>query len=116
MKGPSSDPPEHELRLKVGEEHRIKLEGLGSAGYDWDLTLVGPEDLIRWSLEPVASESLDQVASRGSLPPDNVSLDKMLIINALQPGHIKLILRQRRPWERDRPPLKEIILDLQITG
>jgi predicted secreted protein len=113
MKGLSSEPLE--LRLKVGEKHRMRLEGLGSAGYDWNLELEGPEDVISWLLEP-AGEAPPPAAQPGGLPPDNTSLSKMLIITALRPGQAKLILTSRRPWEKETPDRETIRLHLQVSA
>jgi len=93
----------------------MRLEGLGSAGYDWSATVQGPRDVIRWSLEP-AYEASDAAAPPGGLPPDNISPEMMLIITALRPGRVRLILIHRRPWEAGKPPRREISLDLQILG
>jgi predicted secreted protein len=112
MKELSSQPLE--LRLKVGEKHRMRLEGLGSAGYDWNLELEGPEDVIRWLLEP-AGEAPAPAAAPGGLPPDNTSPGKMLIITALRPGQTKLILTSRRPWEKETPHREEICLHLHVS-
>jgi predicted secreted protein len=105
----------HEVRLRVGEKHTIRLKGLGSAGYQWNLSLQGPGDLLRWTLEPV-SESHGPAVSPGDLPPDNYSPDEELTITALKPGHVRMILNHSRAWERDRQPLEVICVDIQISA
>ena len=35
---------------------------------------------------------------------------------AIAPGHARLLLEYRRPWERDAPPAEEIAFDIRVRN
>jgi predicted secreted protein len=111
MRGQSSEL--HKIRLKVGDEHHLRLKGLGSAGYDWKLALEGLPEIVKWDMLPVSIQ--EHPAIPGGLPPDSSNVDSELIITALHPGRTRIRLSLCRAWEKDRPPLNETILDIAVS-
>jgi predicted secreted protein len=90
------DPPRH-LTLRVGEEREIELPSLGTAGFAWEHEVEGGADAVDvdWRRLPLA----------GGRP-----------VGESGPGRARVRLFQRRPWERERPPLHEHELQLEVRA
>jgi predicted secreted protein len=102
----------HEVHLRKGEIYKINLGGLGSAGYVWTYTIESSSDIINVTTEQV--ETLP-VPSHPEKIPYTSNTDTMFIIKAIKTGNTKIIFNLKRPWEKTKPPLKEITLDLTIS-
>jgi predicted secreted protein len=101
------------IELKVGERYVLKLQGLGAAGYTWEYAVEGVGNVVAVSKE--TSDAPPQTET-GELLPPGYSRDELVTIKALEPGHITIRFVQRRPWEKDKPPLKEHVLEVYIES
>jgi predicted secreted protein len=81
-----------EADVSVGQEHELRLPGLGAAGYRWSLA-PGQEDL------PVSARPVP-VPPPSTPPAPGASADEGFLVSASQPGEYQLRFEQRRPWER----------------
>jgi Chagasin family peptidase inhibitor I42 len=95
-----------EIVLGVGEDQGIALGSLSTAGYVWEPTIEGPEDVVDVSSGP--SESSDPVKP-------GVSRAETVVVRGLRPGHVTLRLAQRRPWE-EGPPLREHAVQVTVQS
>jgi predicted secreted protein len=79
------------LEMTVGEERNVELPGLGTAGYVWDVEIVGAGAIdVHWI----------RGDPRGSLPcPPGQSAPEVASIRAVAPGDDELRLYQHRRWE-----------------
>jgi predicted secreted protein len=111
MKESSLEP--HKISLRVGGTHQLKLEGPGSTGYTWEYVIEGSLGVVGISIEQLGEPPRHP---RGGPIPDTYSLDTLFVITALKQGTTKVRLFLLRPWERDRPPLKELYLDIAVSG
>lgn len=98
------------IELKVGEKYTFRLKGLGAAGYNWEYNIEEIEKVVSVSLDFV-----DDGKKTGPLPP-GYSLDVLAAIEALVPGHATIHLAQRRSWEKDKPPVKEHVLEIFVKN
>ena len=103
----------HRLVLRVGEQRRVPLGGPGSAGYGWDVDVAEAAGIVEVSLEPLP---LPPRPSPGGPPPASFSVQFELVIVALAPGAAEVRACLRRPWERDKLPLRELRLTLSVTA
>jgi hypothetical protein len=102
----------YDIKLRPGDTHRLKLGGLGSAGYAWEYAIEGKAGIVAVTVESIPSPCYPKP---GGPPPDSYSIDQLLIITALTPGVAKVRVSLRRPWERDKPPLREICMDIVVS-
>lgn len=98
-----------EIVLAPGEEHALMLESPGGTGYTWEAEILGPEDVLRVSLQ--SSEPRG-----GAVPPGSGtwSSEQRWVIEALRPGTAEVRLALRRPWERQRPPARVVTLRVTV--
>jgi hypothetical protein len=100
------------VTLRPGAVHRLTLGGLGGAGYAWDQSIEGLPGVVRVSVEPAEAPALPPP---GGPPPNNSSRDDTYIITALKPGTAQVRFFLHRPWERDKPPLREVVVDVSVS-
>lgn len=110
MKDQSSEVSKVTLRL--GSAHRLTLGGLGGAGYKWDTSIEGEPGVVSVSVQ---SPEEREMPPPGSPPPNNISRDYTYVITALKPGTARVRFFLHRPWERDKPPLREVIVDVSVS-
>jgi predicted secreted protein len=94
------------VELQVGEQHSIKLAGLGTAGYRWR-----PEQLNDSDIAEVRATSAPEPGSAVG-----ASADEVFEIRALKPGSTNVRFAQRRPWEEDGQPANEHIVELHVKA
>jgi predicted secreted protein len=101
----------HNIKLKPGEEHSFTVDQFASGGYRWDYTVVQSGDVIEVKQESVAETQASQ--QPGSIPKTFENKLKYTI-KALKPGiaHAKFFLH--RVFDKDKPPLKEILIDVEV--
>jgi predicted secreted protein len=101
----------HNIKLKIGEEHTFTVDQFASGGYRWDYTIVQSGDVIEVKQESVAETQASQ--QPGSIPKTFENKLKYTI-KALKPGiaHAKFFLH--RVFDKDKPPLKEILIDVEV--
>ncbi len=97
------------LELRAGEKYTFRLKGLGAAGFNWEYDIEGTGKVVSVSLELVYDGK-----RTGPLLP-GYSLDVLATIHALEPGHATVRLIQRRSWEKNKPPLKEHVIEIFVT-
>jgi predicted secreted protein len=95
------------VNLGVGDEHPVRLKGLGTAGYRWIPAVEGDEGVA-------------EVADAGVAEPANrrigTSVDELFTIRAVGPGTTKVRFEQRRPFEPDDvPPVEEHVVEVRVT-
>ncbi len=101
----------YDIRLRLGETHQFELGGLGSAGYAWEYATEGDTGVVSVNMERSHRPSR---ARTESPDPDSSSLEQQVVIKAMAPGRITIRLALRRPWERDEPPLREILMKVTV--
>jgi predicted secreted protein len=99
------------ITLKEGQTFVLRLQGLGSAGYTWNYSVDENDKVVSVSRAMAGGPTR---APAGGPPPDAYSLDDLFTIQALQPGRVLIRFFQQRSWEKDRPPLKEYALEIQV--
>lgn len=101
----------YKIHLQRGETHRCELGGLGAAGYIWDYKIEGPLDVATISREQPAPPPPPPVGAA----PRTFSVNEMFVIKALKPGETQIRFCLRRPFERDEPPLRELLLEMSVS-
>ena len=89
-----------EIKLKRGESTTVKLKGLGTAGYEWNYTIDGDQNLIAISKDFVLPEKLTQ-KNMGT------SADEVFTINANKKGQLIIYFFQKRGWEKNTEPINK---------
>jgi predicted secreted protein len=94
------------VELRVGEQHQVRLKGLGTAGYRWQAQ--------------VADASVAEVTEEGvaELPDRRIgtSADELFAIRALAPGATTVRFEQRRPFEpADVPAADERVVEVRVA-
>ena len=95
------------VNLSVGDGHRVRLKGLGTAGYRWVPLVEGDEGVA-------------DVTDAGLAEPANkrigTSADELFTIAAVGPGVTRVRFTQRRPFEPDDvPPANERVVEVRVT-
>ena len=94
------------LILYIGSIHSQTLGGLGAAGYTWDYVIEGPSDILSVSLKTVAPPTAPLPSSYNS--------DYVYTITTLKLGNTRIRFYLHRTWEHDKPPLREVIMDVSV--
>jgi len=96
--------------LKVGEEHLVKLNGLGSAGYLWDFAVEKGSTLL--TVESVPTEKT--VIGSGAAPTSS-SIPSSFLIKALAPGQARVHFTLQRPWLVGKmAPIRDHLVEITI--
>ena len=98
------------VELRPGQVHRLKLGGLGSAGYTWEYRVEGDAGAVVVSM---ASGPPPPPAAPGGPPPDSYSVEQELVITARAPGVARITASLSRPWQRGQPALK--VIEAEVT-
>lgn len=94
------------LNLGVGDRHRVRLKGLGTAGYRWVATVEGDQ------VAEVAEAGLAEPANRRI----GTSVDELFDIRAVSAGVTRVRFEQRRPFEPDDvPAADEHVVEVRVT-
>jgi predicted secreted protein len=95
------------VNLRAGEEHRVRLPGLGTAGYRWMPVVEGEDGVAEVSDAGVAELANKRIGT---------SADELFDIRAVGPGAARVRFEQRRPFEADDvPPADEHVVDVRVT-
>ncbi len=92
--------------LQVGEEHSVRLAGLGTAGYRWTAHIEGGAEVA--DVHRVGAEKQESGDAVGA------STDEVFTIHANRPGTTRIRFAQRRPWEQGAPA-NEHTIQLRVT-
>jgi predicted secreted protein len=102
----SSDARRDVVELRVGEQHPVRLAGLGTAGYRWVALVEGDEGVAEVSDADVAPPANARIGT---------SADELFTIRALRPGVTCVRFVQRRPWEsEDEPAANEHVVEIRV--
>jgi hypothetical protein len=102
----------HKIGLRIGETRKLELGGLGTAGYVWEYQIDGLPDVVSVFRElEETSQPLPPVGSS----PNTSSINELFAVKGLIKGETKIRFRLRRPWERDKPPLREVLFEVSIS-
>lgn len=105
----SSDSGIEVVRLHVGDDHPVRLAGLGTAGYHWTPHVEGDNG--------VADVSAGALSAGQSSEAVGASADEGFTIRALQRGITRVRFEQRRPWERDdQPAANEHVVEVHVDA
>jgi predicted secreted protein len=96
----------YKIELLTGSSHIQTLSGLGSAGYTWDYVIEGPADILNVS-QIITEPQINTI-------PSTYDTDYLYNIEALKPGKTQIRFYLQRPWAKDIPPLREVVLDVSI--
>jgi predicted secreted protein len=103
----SPDARQDVVNLRIGDEHPIRLAGLGTAGYRWVPRVEGDEgvaDVVDAGVAELANARI------------GTSADELFTIRALRPGVTRVRFAQRRPWEsQDEPAADEHVVEVHVT-
>lgn len=101
------------IELKIGETYMLSLPGLGAAGYPWTYEIDGYRTLIDVSATRAEHQ---QPRHESEVPLVSSGSDEVFILQALAVGHLSIRFVRRRPWEKNQPPLKEHIVNIEIKA
>ena len=105
--GVSQDAAPTSSTSRTGEEHRIRLAGLGTAGYRWMAAVEGDEGVVEVIAAGVARPANRRIGT---------SADELFDIRAIGPGVARVRFLQRRPFEPDDvPPADEQVVEVRVT-
>lgn len=93
-----------QIALRVGDIREVRLPGHATAGYEWDYTTSGPNDVLDILLGEAGPEPRREEAA--TLRP-GYNRDQQVTLKALRPGHVTLDLELRQPWDPTTPPLEQ---------
>lgn len=97
------------VELRVGDEHRVRLKGLATAGYLWSAKVEGD------STAASAKEVDEEPAGAADHPALGESRDEVFVVRALAAGRATVRFVQRRPWE-EGPPARESVLEIEVRA
>lgn len=98
-----------EIALRPGETYALPLQGRGSSGYSWSYTVSGDRNAVE-----VRIEGLGESPHLSGDRPAAGSVQEQLVVTAVSPGRANIELKQRRSWEKDKPPLAEQIVVVSV--
>jgi predicted secreted protein len=99
----------HDVTLKPGDIYRLEIGGLGSAGYDWSYEVTGAADIVKVTLDASAPPP-----PTGATLPNSFSVPYALTVVALKEGSATIHVSLQRPWEKQKPPLREISVRVTV--
>lgn len=99
------------VTVQVGQVHRVTLGGLSGAGYTWSYTIEGPPSVVSVSVEMTQAPAMPPP---GGPPPDSFSRDYIYAITGLKPGRATVRFTLAQEWEHDKPPLREMVVDVSV--
>ena len=93
-----------QIELKPSETYTLMLPGLGTAGYLWTYAIEGKSNLV--DISKTTADSTQPTDEFG-MPIVGSSVDEVFTVQALEPGRVTIHFTQSRPWEKNKPPLKQ---------
>ena len=97
------------VRLKPGETYSLTLKGKGSAGYSWAYEVTGDTGSVA-----VTITGAGRPPDSGSKPPGTYSVDEQVIVRAVSVGQATIHLFLRRSWEKDKAPLQDKTVKVDV--
>ncbi|WPQ65919.1 protease inhibitor I42 family protein [Chitinophaga sancti] len=93
--------------LTLGTSLPVVLPGLGTAGFQWFVTVSNPDcvEVVRYNY------TVDTMRMEAGN-----SLDVVFMIHSKAPGQATIIFEQKRIWEKMNPPLNTKQLDITVVS
>lgn len=88
--------------VERGEAIQVEVEDISTTGYQWSVVNVDQSVIVL----------KDERVHCGTVP--GASGTKIFDFVTIKAGEVTLHFVLRRPWERERPSLREVTLDLKI--
>lgn len=92
------------VSVDVGATFSVQLEGVPGSGYGWEL-----QPLSNDVLEYEGVKTAQATAAPGA------AQTRSLLFRAVRPGESVVQLRYARPWEKEKPPLREFTVRIRVT-
>lgn len=106
-----------EVVLRPGDEYRVVLGGLGSAGYVWMFEVDGLPGVIAvrsaTSVPSFPPENSQSEAHRPTL--QTTSVEHIFVIEARELGKAEARFLLRRPWEKSVPPVRMVTVHVTVA-
>ncbi len=106
-----------EVVLRPGDEYRVALGGLGSAGYIWTFEVDGLPGVITVRSAPsvpsVPLKNFQSDTHRSTL--QTASVEHIFVIEAREPGKAEARFLLRRPWEKSVPPVRTVTVHVTVA-
>jgi predicted secreted protein len=99
------------IELGVGQCYGLCLRGHGTAGYIWTHKIEAEREKII-EVEEKPTSIKDSQTSK----PATYSVDRVFTIRAISSGKAKIHFTESRPWEKDKPPLNEHIIEVSVLS
>ena len=96
------------VQMRAGDNLEIVLPENASTGYRWT---IAPES--ESSAAPVLREGKQSAEGAGS-PPGKPGL-RIFRFDAVQSGSVQLLFRYARPWEKDKAPAREFMIQVVVS-
>jgi|GEM_PF-1283975 len=94
------------VTLGIGDTLTVLLPANVTTGYGWEIT--------------ANNKALLASGARANLPPENkrvgASGRQRLLFTAKAPGHDRLVVAYRRPWEKNAAPARSLTLEVAIVN
>ncbi|MDO4410138.1 MAG: protease inhibitor I42 family protein [Akkermansia sp.] len=93
--------------LEVGGVKQIELPSNPSTGYKWELAIIMDDS------EPIKVEVTKKIPEEkiGIIGAGGLTV---ITIKGINPGNAQCILEYKRPWEKDKAPVKRVTVDVSV--
>lgn len=91
----------------VGKEFVITLDANATTGYEWQLASPIDDNLVKLVSSEYLPDKTDFVGSGGK---------SIWTFKAVRAGNAQISFKYIRSWEKDIPPVKEVIYMVNIRG
>ena len=109
-------PPEKKLELGIGDTHSIRLQGRGTAGYEWSYNIEGEKGVIQISQGSAYGHDINSDQNDDKQLAVGQGIDEIFVIQGIRRGRVIVHFLQRRPWEIDAPPLDKAGVEVIVLG
>jgi VCBS repeat-containing protein len=109
-------PPEKKIELGIGDTHSIRLQGRGTAGYEWSYNIEGEHGIIEISHGSGYVHDVNSDKNDDKQLAVGQSIDEIFVIQGIRRGRAIVHFLQRRPWEIDAPPLDKADVEVIVLG
>lgn len=94
------DDMSNEINITVGKEFVITLDANATTGYEWQLASPIDDSLIRLVSSEYVPDKTNLVGSGGK---------SVWTFKAIRAGKTQISFKYIRPWEKNIPPVKEVV-------
>lgn len=101
----------HKIILKVGEVYHQPMDQLGTAGYSWEYSIKKGNDIIQ--ITQLGMTVPPVIGTKSTIP--NTYEGKLeFVIKGIKFGSAIVLFFLHRTWEKNKPPLKEMLLSVEV--